>query len=232
MSRFLTLIVEGIHSPRVVEQTQFRKAVRERWGWALCWGNADERGRHLQYSGLGVSHDSVETVPLVRVDTEAGKAVDNKMLVVVLGEESMTRNVHRDFWRARTVWMVAAAIHFVIPHSWAVMRTESPTRVGSARTIAISIFARPVTTTLIRTVPLLVATSSILAEEKGTRSCDVEPEDSLTKIIFNAKSKSEKEGAHCLSNCSSSRLQKVTRLSVSTRWVNVPRLLAFLDLPL
>lgn len=111
MSGRLTLIVEGVHK-------QIRKAVRERRGWASCWGQGADKqnGRHLQYSGLGVPHHVVGAVPLVRVDTGAGKVVHNKMLVVVLERESMARNVHRDFWRARTVWIAAVAIHVVAPH--------------------------------------------------------------------------------------------------------------------
>lgn len=98
MSGRLTLVVEGIHR-------QIRKTVRERREWASCWGEgADKRNEsHLQHSGLGVPHDVVGIVPLVKADTEPGKVVHNKMLVVVLGEESMARNVHRNFWKARAV---------------------------------------------------------------------------------------------------------------------------------
>lgn len=89
---------------------------------------------------------------------------------------------------------------------------------------------------LIRTGSLLVATSSILAEEKGTRSCDVEPEDCLIIIIFHAKSKSEKECSlrFQLFEQTPAKSHKIVgkKLSGSKRWVSVPRLLAFLDLPL
>jgi len=114
MSGFPILIVEGIHRPGVVEQAQIRKAVMERRGYLCSGEGADRQNGHSQYSGLGVPHDVDGTVPLVRVDTEVEKVVYNKMLVVVLREGSMARNLHRDFWR--TVQMVATAIHLVAPH--------------------------------------------------------------------------------------------------------------------
>lgn len=69
MSVFPTLLVECTHRSRV-EQAPIRK-VERKW-------------RGGKYSGLGGTREVVETVPSVRVGSETGKDIHDKVVVVVL----------------------------------------------------------------------------------------------------------------------------------------------------